>query len=87
MIPLDEIFCFIDDFCKSFEQAQSQNCLPNPHRKRLKPCRVSLSEVMTILILFQFSHYRTFKDFYFSCLSVQYKKISRNLLAIHASLN
>lgn len=28
---------------------------------------------MTILILFQFSHYRTFKDFYLSCLASQYK--------------
>ena len=74
MIPLDEIFCFIDDFCKSFDHIQSRHCLPNPHRKRMKLCRMSLSEVMTILILFQLSHYRTFKDFYLSCLSVQYKK-------------
>jgi hypothetical protein len=74
MAPLEEIFCFIDDFCKHFEQAQSQHCLPNPERKRTRLCRMSLSEIMTVLILFQFSQYRTFKDFYLSCLSIHYKK-------------
>lgn len=81
MIPLNEIFCFIDDFCKSFKQIQSQHCLPNPHRKRMKPCRMSLSEVMTILILFQFSHYKNFKDFYLNFLSIQYKKDFPKLLS------
>lgn len=80
MIPLHEIFCFIDDFCKNFDQSKSQFCLPNPTRKRKKPCRISLSEVMTILIMFQFSHYRTFKDFYLCCLSTQYKREFPNLV-------
>lgn len=73
MVPLEEIFCFIDDFCKDFEQAQMNRLLPNPNRCRKRQCRLSLSEIMTILILFQLSHYRTFKDFYMSCLSVHYK--------------
>jgi hypothetical protein len=81
MVPLDEIFCFIDDFCKYFEHGQNHFCLPNPHRKRKKSCRLSLSEIMTILILFQLSHYRTFKDFYLSCLSIQYKKDFPNLVS------
>lgn len=72
MVPLEEIFCSIDDFCKHFQSSQPPLFLPHPHRVRQRPCRLTLSEIMTILILFQFSHYRTFKDFYLSCLSRQY---------------
>jgi hypothetical protein len=64
MVPLLEIYCFIDDFCKNFELVEKQNCLPNPHRKRYRPCSLSLSEIMTIMVLFHLSHYRTFKNFY-----------------------
>ena len=81
MVPLEEIFCFIDDFCKHFEQSQSHFCLPGSKRKRIRPCRLSLSEIMTILIIFQLSHYRTFKDFYLNCLVVHYKKDFRNLVS------
>ena len=52
MVPLVEIYCFIDDFCKYFELVEKQKCLPNPNRKRHRPCRLSLSEIMTIIVLF-----------------------------------
>lgn len=64
MVPLVEIYCFIDDFCKYFELVEKQKCLPNPNRQRQRPCTLSLSEIMTIIVLFHLSHYRTFKDFY-----------------------
>jgi len=64
MVPLLEIYCFLDDFCKYFERVEKQKCLPNPDRKRYRPCALSLSEIMTIIVLFHLSHYRTFKDFY-----------------------
>lgn len=73
MVPLEEIFCLIDDFCKQFEQAQQSKLLPNPARKRKRSCSLSISEIMTILILFHLSHYRTFKDFYLECLLARYK--------------
>ena len=79
MIPLVEIFCFIDDFCKLFNQSQTF-ILPNPDRKRARPCSLSLSEIMIILIVFQFSHYRTFKDFYLNCMP-SYKQEFPNLLS------
>ena len=71
MVPLEEIFCFVDDFCKHFDNYL--NLLPHPNRKRKRMCSLSLSEIMTIMILFQFSHYRTFKDFY-KFLCVHHKK-------------
>ena len=64
MIPLVEIFCFIDDFCKYFEKLVEGTRLSNPKRKRYRRFRMNLSEIMTILVLFHLSHYRTFKDFY-----------------------
>ena len=68
MIPLEEIFTVIDDFCKHFEQTMARKMLPSAKRQRNRPCRMSSSEIMTIVVLFHFSHYRTFKDFYLNCI-------------------
>lgn len=81
MVPLEEIFCFIDDFCKGFQQYSQCRFLAHPKRKRNKSCRLTLSEIMTILVLFQFSHYRTFKDFYLSCLVPHYKQAFPHLVS------
>ncbi len=81
MIPIVEIFCLIDDFCKSFDEKCAQKYLPNPNRKRLRPCRMSLSEIMMIVVMFHLSHYRTFKDFYFNCLLVHYRQEFPNLVS------
>jgi hypothetical protein len=76
MVPLDEIFCFIDDFCKCFDahSSKAHYFLSSPGQKRKRRCRLALSEVLTILVLFQLSHYRTFKDFYLSCLMRRYQE-------------
>jgi hypothetical protein len=86
MVPLDEIFCFIDDFCKHFETDQKRNLLPKTDRKRSRSSRLCLSEIMTILILFQLSQYRTFKDFFHSCLSTYYKHAFPNLVSYNRFL-
>jgi Transposase DDE domain len=58
------IFCDIDDFCRSLLAAghpQLPACgFPRPRSTN----SLSLSEVMTILVWFHASHYRTFKHFY-----------------------
>ena len=36
MVPLEEIFCFIDDFCKCFQQHHQSRLIPNSNRKRNK---------------------------------------------------
>ena len=68
LAPIEDIFCEIDDFCKEFYQKTTEYLLPNVNRKRVRHCRMSSSEIMTILILFHLSHYRTFKDFYHECV-------------------
>jgi transposase len=59
------IFCDIDDFCRSLLAAkypQLPACsVPRPRGAN----SLSLSEVMTLLVWFHASHYRTFKHFYF----------------------
>ena len=83
MVPVEEIFCYIDDYCKLFQEQNATYQLPNPNRKRKRPCRMTLSEIMTIIILFQFSHYRMFKDFYLNCVLIQYRRESPNCVSYH----
>ena len=65
---LTDIFCHIDDFCNSFKERNRRFVLPNPNKKRQKPCRICLAEIMTILVLFHMSDHRTFKYFYLNCV-------------------
>jgi hypothetical protein len=58
-----EIFCVIDDFCIDFVP-NFQSFLIGVHKERNKPSKLSLSEVMTIQVLFHISGYRNFKTFY-----------------------
>lgn len=59
-----ELFCHVDDFCRSFEPAWHKQCLASGSKQRNRARELALSEIMTILILFHQSHYRTFKAFY-----------------------
>ena len=58
---ITEIFCTIDEFVKEFD-SELNKCLIGNTPKR-KPI-MSHSEIITIMILFQLSHYRNFKSFY-----------------------
>ena len=58
-----ELFCAVDDFCQAFEPKWHQYCLTSADKRRNRRRELALSEIMTILILFHQSHYRTFKAF------------------------
>lgn len=58
------LFCHIDDFCQQFAPLWRRHLLASGTCQRHKPSRLCLSEVMTILVLFHLSGYRTFKGFY-----------------------
>ena len=58
------IFCSTDDFCKAFSRYQKRFLLSSVADRRIKPSSLCLSEVMTIMIYFHISRYRTFKDYY-----------------------
>jgi len=63
-MSLTELFCDVDDFCKDFEPKWQQFQLENGLRKRRRKSSLTLSEVMTIIIHFHQSNYRTFKAYY-----------------------
>ena len=61
---LVEIFCEIDDFCKSFEEDWKKYLLSDGQMKRQKQSTLAMSEVMTIVVYFHRSGYRNFKHYY-----------------------
>ena len=58
-----ELFCDVDDFCQRLATWENAKLL-GVGRKRGPAPRLSMSEVMTILIHFHQSHYRDFKAYY-----------------------
>ena len=58
------LFCKIDDFCANFEP-HFRAILLSKRRSFTRIPRMNLSEIMSIIIAFHFSKFRTFKDFYF----------------------
>ena len=63
-MELDTLFFDIDDFCLIFEPQFFSQLLSSSQKKRLRKTRLSLSEVMTIIIYFHHSSYRNFKNYY-----------------------
>lgn len=61
---LEELFCLVDDFCKVFVPEWEKLLLTHGKRKRKRPGKLSISEMITIYLLFQSSNYRNFKHFY-----------------------
>ena len=67
------IFCDIDDFCKEYEKYCINHLLLD--KKAVVPkTSMSLNEIMTILIYFHLSNYRTFKKYYINYVCVHLKK-------------
>ena len=62
-LDITQIFCDVDDFCIQWSKLwQQQKQLPSmPNEKRCRS-RMSLSEVMTIVIAFQGILYQTSSD-------------------------
>ena len=61
-------FVIIDDFCQSFEPKLKERLLAD-RKRRQRATRLALSEIMTILVCFHTSHFRTFKHYYFYLLA------------------
>jgi len=63
-IDYDSLFCFVDDFYKGFEPWYKKALLTCGTKKRNRECKMSLSEIITILIAFHQSGMACFKYFY-----------------------
>ena len=66
---LIELYCAVDDFWKSFKSEWENHLIGCGKSKHGPEPTLSISEMMTIIILFHQSHYRDFKNFY--CIYVQ----------------
>ena len=65
-MDLTRLFCDIDDFCNQFSVSYNQYLLDKGQKQRLRSTRMSLSEMMTIVV---YQHhraggYRDFKSYY-----------------------
>ena len=70
-MQLTTIFYSVDEFCKLFEQVANKRgieCDGWISRQR----RLSLSEVMTIMIYYHYSGYKSFKDYYEKCVLISH---------------
>ena len=64
MDSLTELFCLMDDFCRRFEPAWERRQLTRGIQRRRRRGALSLSELMTLVVLFHQLRFRQFKRFY-----------------------
>ena len=63
-MSLTRLFCDIDDFCQWFTPEWEKTQLTNGGKKRRRQRGLSQAEIMTILVFYHQSGYKTFKWFY-----------------------
>jgi hypothetical protein len=81
MCKLTELFCIVDDFCKEFIPAFERHLLTAEGKTRQRKSRMHMSEIMSIIIHFHQSGYRTFKDYYIKHVSNYLKPFFPQLLS------
>jgi transposase len=64
MVNIEKVFCEVDDFCQKFIPVWKQSLIESGEKQRLKPGRLTESEVITLLVLFHHYRFRDFKTFY-----------------------
>lgn len=67
------LFYCIDEFCKTFEEWEKHRLI-DTGRKRHRPCEMTLSEMLTIMVLFHVSPCKVFKYFYIHHVGELHKK-------------
>ena len=77
---ITELFCFIDDFCKVYEEYEKSKLLPT-NKRRNRRCNMRLSEILTISIMYHTSYAKNFKYFYKTCIQYIHKDDFPNALS------
>lgn len=78
------IFYDVDNFCNNFEPEWEKFMVENQlkeQKTRNRKTKLSLSEAITIVVMFHHSHYRTFKDYYNRLVRREWKKYFPNILS------
>ena len=81
MKKLVDLFCDVDDFCICFVPQWQKQLIEDGTRKRQRESRMSLSEIMTIIIGFHMSNQRDFKNYYTGFITRFYSKDFPTLLS------
>jgi hypothetical protein len=72
---ITRIYCDVDDFCTALEGYCKTHLLPGGKAPKWFPSgRLSLSEVMAIIVLFHLSGYRCFKWYYQRCVCIHMRE-------------
>ena len=77
------VFCGIDNFCMRLKNYFEHSMIPYEGETASfePPSSLSLSEVMTICVLFHLSGYRTFKWYYTKLVKKEYQKFFPRLVS------
>ena len=81
MNKLVELFCDVDDFCRVFIPEWEKQLISDGTRKRNRACRMTMSEIMTVIIAFHMSNHRDFKNYYKGYVAKFYRSHFPNLLS------
>ena len=74
----DALFTCLDDFAKSYEDWEHHNLIPNP-RQRNRKGKLSLSEMLFIMVFFHLSGFRCFKLYYLYGVCRHYRNLFSDL--------
>jgi len=74
------IFFCIDEFAKAYEEWEKHRLI-NTGKQRHRPGEMTLSEMLTIMVLFHVSPCKVFKYFYIHYLTLQHKQDFPNLIS------
>jgi hypothetical protein len=70
-MELTSLFYLIDEFCKEFEPKWRAERISSGPRQRNRAYRLSLSEILTIMVHFHQSNHRNFKHYYLGYVCTQ----------------
>lgn len=80
-VPFTELYVEIDDYCLEHQHKWKQKALPGGYkRQRNRSSKMRLSEMMTIVVAFQLSGMRTFKDYY-RMLQIHHRSEFKDLIS------
>lgn len=81
MDKLIETYCDFDDFCQEFIEQWQRLLVENSEVKRQRACRLSIAEIMTIIIHIHQSHFRDFKFYYLHYVCSELKECFPDILS------
>jgi len=84
---ITQLFCEVDDFCKWFMVEWKKTQIGEGTKKRLRSPSLSHSEIITIIIFYHQSGYKTFKWFYQRYVCKRMDRNSQSLFPTIALLN